>query len=470
MSLTCGFVCSWQALVLAALFCPFYMRAQSDPLTAFKKALERVVAKVEPAVVQIEVVAQPQPEGNDEDNDGSHPEAKIKSESALGSGVIVDPAGYIVTNSHVVEGATSLTVILDKNARRWPKETAQGLSLPARLIADFKEADLAVIKVDAEGLPTIPISMNEDLRQGQLVIALGSPEGLQNSVSIGVVSSSNRQVSPDSHMSYVQTDAAINPGHSGGPLVDIKGNLVGINSFFFTEGGGSDGMGFAIPGPFVQFFYKSVRQYGHMPRGDLGIKVQGITHTIAAGLRLSREMGVIVADVIPGTPAEQLGIKAGDIVASLDEQPIENVPQYFEKMYHTTVGKKVAVVILRRSEWLRLEVPILDAATNDERTEPSPSPKMNLVPKLGMLCSELAAGPRLGINLRSRSGVFVEAKAVGSGSQTSLRAGDVIRSVNQTEISSVGELRSILDKAAGTSIVLQIERKGQFLYLPLNVN
>jgi len=461
------------AIGLAALLCPLYAGGQSDSLIAFNKALEEIIARVTPAVVQVEAYGPPQEDNDegDDDDDGNHPEARLKAEHALGSGVILDPAGYIVTNSHIVRGASTLTVILDKNTRRRPKETAQGLTVPARLIAEFKEADLAIIKIDADGLPTIPFATRDDLRQGQLVIALGSPEGLQNSVSIGVVSSTNRQITPDRHMSYVQTDAAINPGNSGGPLVDIHGNLVGINSFFITEGGGSDGLGFAIPARFVQFVYQSIRRNGRVPWGDTGLKVQGITQALAAGLRLPRESGVVVADVVPGTPAERAGIKAGDILASLDEQSLENVPQYYEMMYHKAVGKKIVIAILRKSVWLRFELPVVAATADDANTGDSLSPAINLVPKLGVLCSELGARPRLGVaNLRSHTGVVVEARVVGNDLKTSLRAGDVIRSVNLIEVSNVGELQSILDRMAGTSIVLQIERKGRFLYLPMDTN
>ena len=468
-----AYVRDWAAIGLAALLCPLYAGGQSDSLVAFDKALEEVVARVTPAVVQVEAYGPPQKESDEDDDndDGNHPEAQLKAEHALGSGVILDPAGYIVTNSHVVRGASTLTVILDKNTRRRPMETAQHLTVPARLIAEFKEADLAIIKIDAEGLPTIPFNTMEDPRQGQLVIALGSPEGLQNSVSIGVVSSTNRQITPDRHMSYVQTDAAINPGNSGGPLVDIQGNLVGINSFFITEGGGSEGLGFAIPGRFVQFVYQSIRQNGRVPWGDTGVKVQGITRALAAGLRLPRESGVLVVDVVPGTPAERAGIKAGDILASLDEQTLENVPQYYEAMYHKTVGEKAVIAILRKSDRLRFELPVVAATADDENTGDSLSPAINLVPKLGVLCSELGARPRLGVaNLRSRTGVVVEAKVAGSDLKTNLRAGDVIRSVDLTEISKVGELQSILDKMVGTAIVLQIERKGRFLYLPMDTN
>ncbi len=246
---------------------------------------------------------------------------------------------------------------------------------------------------------------------------------------------------------------------------------MGINSFFITEGGGSDGLGFAIPGRFVQFVYQSIRQNGRVAWGDTGVKVQGITQALAAGLRLHRESGVVVADVVPGTPAERAGIKAGDILASLDEQPLENVPQYYEAMYHKTVGEKVVIAILRKSDWLRFELPVVAATADDANTGDSLSPAINLVPKLGVLCSELGARPRLGAaNLRSRTGVVVEAKVVGNDLKTSLRAGDVIRSVNLIEVSNVGELQSILDKMAGTSFVLQVERKGRFLYLARETN
>jgi serine protease Do len=190
------------------------------------------------------------------------------------------------------------------------------------------------------------------------VIAVGSPEGLQSSVSIGVVSSTNRQVTPDGHLSYVQTDAAINPGNSGGALVDIQGKLVGINSFFFTEGGGSDGLGFAIPSRLVQFVYQSIRQNGRVPWGDTGVRVQGITHTLATGLHLARKSGVVVADVIPGTPAERLGIKVGDIIASLDEQPLD-MSLSIRKRCITRQSVRASCSVFSGSQsWLTSEFPL----------------------------------------------------------------------------------------------------------------
>ncbi len=461
-----------ELILFAALLCPLCASAQSDPLAALNDALEKVVAKVSPAVVQVEATVPRQKESNEED-DADHPKAEFKPEHVLGSGVILDPSGYIVTNAHLVRGANALTVILGRNARHGPNEPLQGpTTLSARLVAEFEEADIAVLKVDAEGLPTISFSRMNNLRQGQLVIALGSPEGLQNSVTIGVVSSTERQITPDRHLAYVQTDAAINPGNSGGPLVDIKGDLVGINTFIITEGGGSEGLGFAIPSRLVQFVYESIRQGGSVAWGDTGAKVQGITHTLAMGLALPRESGVMVADVVPGTPAERQGIKVGDIIARLDGQPLESVPQYYETMYHKTVGQSIVMAVLRKSGLLELEVPIAAAPVDNEKTEALPGPAINLIPKLGVLCSELGARPReRDANLRSSAGVLVEAKAVGSDIRTNLRAGDVIRSVNLTAIYNVAELQSILDKiTAGTPIVLQVERKERFLYLQVDTD
>jgi serine protease Do len=454
-----------------AVMCPLVAWAQSDPLSSFNDALEKVVAKVAPAVVEVEAIGLP-PDVQDNNDNSSHG-VQLEPQHSIGAGVILDPAGYIITNAHIVKGATSLTVALDKNAiQRTAKVSPNATAIPARLIGEFEEADLAVIKVEMTGLSTISFNTKEELKQGQLVVALGSPQGLQNTVSIGVVSSAGRQISADDHLLYVQTDAAINPGNSGGPLVDIKGNLVGINSFFMTEGGGSEGLGFAIPGRFVQFVYQSIRQSGNVPWGDPGVRVQGITPTLAAGLHLPRDSGVVVSDVVPRAPAETSGIKAGDIIATADGKPLENVPQYYETMYHKAVGDKVALAILRHSRWINLEVPIAAQTAESEDTRAGSTPAISLVPKLGILCSELGAKPRMEIaNFRSRTGVLVEAKTVGSELQTNLLAGDVIRSVNLISVSNVVELQSFLDKAkAGAPIVLQIERKSQFLYVPVDTN
>ena len=455
--------------VLVTVLLSFVTWAQSDPLSAINDALEKVVARVEPAVVEIEAIGLPAQD--DEYGDDASRSDRLKTENSIGSGVILDPTGFIVTSAHVVSGASSLTVTLEKSAlQRSGTAEVSVTTIPAHLIGEFRDADLAVIKVDVSGLPFLPLNPGDDLKQGQLVVALGSPEGFRNSVSMGVVSSTGRQVTPDSHVLYVQTDAAINPGSSGGALVDIKGNLVGINAYFVTQGGGSEGLGFAIPARLVEFVYQTIRKNGHVPWGFTGVRVQGITPTLAAGLHLPRSSGVVVSDVLPRTPAEVKGVKARDLIVRVDGKPLDNLPQYYEAMYHKTSGDKIILTVLRESHLIDLEVPVVAGPADVDSSGAAPSPTINLVAKLGIFCSELGASPRVELaNLRSRTGVLVEAKAVNGDLQGNLMGGDVIRSVNLKAISSVAELQSLLDRVKpGTPIVLQVERKSQFLYLPVD--
>ena len=457
--------------VLVTALLSFGASAQSDPLSAISDALEKVVAKVEPAEVEVDAIGMPaeDDEYSDDASRSDHP----KTEHSIGSGVILDPMGYIVTSAHVVSGASSLTVTLEKSAlQRSGTAEVSFTTIPAHLIGEFRDADLAVIKVDAAGLPSLPLNLRDDLKQGQLVVALGSPQGFRNSVSMGVVSSVGRQVTPDGHVLYVQTDAAINPGNSGGALVDIKGNLVGINAYFVTQGGGSEGLGFAIPARLVEFVYQTIRKTRYVPWGSTGLRVQGITPTLAAGLHLPRDSGVVVSDVLPRTPAEVKGVKARDLIVRVDGKPLDNLPQYYEAMYHKASGDKIVLTVLRESHLIDLEVPVVAGPPESDSSGAAPSPTINLVAKLGIFCSELGARRRVELaHLRSRTGVLVEAKTAGSDLQADLIGGDVIRSVNLTSISSVAELQSLLDRVKpGTPIVLQVERKSQFLYLPVDTD
>src|SRR6266436_6394700 len=237
---------------------------RSNLLRDLDSSLEKVVAKVSPAVVQIVVTGYRPLEGH-----GHTDTSRIARQHAIGAGVIVDPDGYIITNAHVVEGAQRIRVILpppagDSTLELQPIHAEQ--ILDARVVGSHKQSDLALLKVQASHLPTVPLRTDVRARQGELVFAVGSPEGLRDSVTMGVVSSVARQTNPDNPMIYLQTDAAINPGNSGGPLVDIDGNLLGINTFMLTEGGGNEGLGFAIPAAIVNFDYQNLRKYGHVQR------------------------------------------------------------------------------------------------------------------------------------------------------------------------------------------------------------
>ena len=287
-------------------------------------SLEQVVAKVSPAVVQIVVTGY----GPLEDH-GHSDTARIVRQHAIGAGVIVDSDGYIITNAHVVQGAQRIRVILPSPPADSPLDIQPihaGQILDAKLLGTHKQSDLALLKVEETHLPTVPLRDDARVRQGELVFAIGSPEGLRNSVTMGVVSSVARQPDPDDPRVYIQTDAALNPGNSGGPLVDIDGNLVGINTMMLSEGGGSEGLGFAIPAAIVNFDYQNLRKYGRVERVAIGARMQNITPTLAAGLGLARSWGAIVSDMEPGGAAEAAGLQIDDIVLAIDNRPIPTLP------------------------------------------------------------------------------------------------------------------------------------------------
>lgn len=307
-------------------------RVPVDMLSQLSGSLQQLASKVSPAVVQIEVSGF----GPAEDST-RRDTALVVRQHAIGSGVIVDPDGYIITNAHVVEGAQRIRVILWHAPATFDDVSSSGNMhvLNAKVVGLQKEADLALLKVEASNLPVLRFRVDDSPQPGELVIAVGSPGGLQNSVSLGVISSAWRQPNPDNPMVYLQTDAPINPGNSGGPLLDVTGAVVGLNTFMLSNGGGSEGLGFAIPARIVNFVYQSLRKYGHVYRTEIGAVAQTITPTIAEGLGLAQNSGVVIADVAPDGPAEIAGIKPEDVVLAVDGRPVLSITQLLLRSTYT---------------------------------------------------------------------------------------------------------------------------------------
>ena len=212
----------------------------------------------------------------------------------------------------------------------------RGRIVEARVIGTAPEVDLALLKVDAPDLPSLPLANYDSLRQGELVFAFGSPEGLRNSVTMGVVSAVARQPDADHPKVYIQTDAPINHGNSGGPLVNVSGELVGINTFILSESGGSQGLGFAIPSALVNVVYRQLLAYGHLQQGQIGANLQTITPDLARGLDLAQDWGLIVSDLLPDGPAELAGLKVKDIILKIDGRPMDNLPLLSFSLYQGT--------------------------------------------------------------------------------------------------------------------------------------
>ena len=434
-------------------------------LVQLNGALESLAARVAPAVVQILVTGY----GPLKEEDRSQT-AFIVRQHAVGSGVIVDSNGYIMTNAHVVEGAQRIRVALPLPMGDAAGQVPIGKRriLEAKLVGQHKDTDLALLKIDDTDLPTLPLVSQQRPHVGQLVFAIGSPEGLQNSVTMGVVSALARQPDSTKPITYLQTDAPINPGNSGGPLVDMNGAVLGINTFILSQGGGSEGLGFAIPARIVDFVYHSLRKNGHVHRVEIGAAAQEITPILAEGLHLPQRWGVVVDDVTPDGPAAAAGLKVEDIILTADDRRIETLPSLSAALYLHRLDQVVKLEILRGSEKKTLYVPAIEARDHMDELLDSVNPDNSLIPRLGVLAIDITDDlrPRMGA-LRISTGVIVVGRAADLiMPDTGLQAGDIIHQLNTTSIDSMTTLRQIVGTLKpGDPVVLQVERSGGLLYV-----
>ncbi|MCC6342428.1 MAG: trypsin-like peptidase domain-containing protein [Bryobacterales bacterium] len=432
-------------------------------LKQFSVSLEGLAQRVRPSVAQINVVGYSLP--SEDDSSGGN--EVISRQRSTGTGVILSSDGYIVTNAHVVRGARRIRVKLLPSGPR-----ALSSIHDAKLIGADAETDLAVIKIDQQGLPFLTLGDSLLVKQGQLVLAFGNPLGLEGSVSMGIISSTSRQLKPDDFMIYLQTDAPINPGNSGGPLVDTDGRVVGINTFILSQSGGSEGLGFAIPAETVQSVYRQIRKDGHVHRKQIGIVAQSITPVLARGLNLPQPEGVIITDVEPKGPADKAGVQPDDIITAIDGRPIQNARQLEVSVYRRMSGSSVKLQVIRKKQSLTIEVPVVERQDSPERFADMVSLEKNLVPRLGILGIAIDdnIAPMLP-ELRHQFGIVVAAR---SGDVpydgTGLSPGDVIYSLNGTPMTTVKDLNASLGQMkSGAAAVLQVERDGKLIYVALEL-
>ena len=445
-------------------------QAESDALRRWDESVDALVRRVSPSVVQIMVTGY----GAISEGARGNADVVIGRQKAIGSGFVIDASGYIITNAHVVNGAQRVQVALPGG----PAEGSIAGSLasritviPARIIGVSREIDLALLKVDATNLAALPVANYRNLRQGETVFAFGSPQGLRNSVTHGIISAVARQTDPDSPMVYIQTDAPINPGNSGGPLVNLNGEVVGVNTFILSESGGAEGLGFAIPCGVVHVVYEQLRKYGHLHRPEIGVQLQTISPEMAQGLKLARNYGVIISDVVPGGPAETAGVRIGDILLSIDGRNADSLPYVAFHTLSRSAGEKIRFEVLRGTSQIGLDITLKEQPHEMDQVSALANPEKSLVSQLGILGVEIDKNIASMIqDLRDPYGIIVAARAAGAVGEIPLTTSDVIRSFNGEPMTTLDRLRAALKALPPNApIVLQIQREGKLQFVTFSL-
>ena len=369
----------------------------------------------------------------------------------VGSGFILTADGFIMTNAHVVEGADEVLVTLTDNRE-----------YKAKIVGSDKRTDVAVVKIDATGLPAVKIGDSSRLKVGEWVMAIGSPFGLENTVTAGIVSAKQRDTGD--YLSFIQTDVAINPGNSGGPLINMRGEVVGINSQIYSRSGGFQGISFAIPMDEATRVSDQLRSTGKVTRGRIGVQIDQISKEVAESLGLGKAQGALVRGVEAGAPAEKAGIEAGDIITKFDGKPIEKSTDLPRLVGNVKPGTKSVVTVFRRGS--SKDFPVIVAEVEAEkptRKAAGPEPKPPVVGPaqvLGLAVSDINDAQKK--ELKVKGGVRVDA-VEGAAAKAGLREGDIIIAIANTEIKTVKEFEAVLAKLDKNKAVNVLLRRGDLV-------
>ncbi|MGH7796444.1 MAG: DegQ family serine endoprotease [Candidatus Binatia bacterium] len=375
------------------------------------------------------------------------PDPRGAPRQGLGSGFIIDANGLILTNNHVVENADKITVRLpDRN------------EYSAEVVGRDPRTDIAVIRISEKGvnLPVAPLGDSSKLEVGEWVIAMGSPFGLDNSITAGIVSAKGRWIGAGAYDNFIQTDASINPGNSGGPLINMRGEVVGINTAIFSRTGGNLGIGFAIPINLAKDIVPQLVKKGKVTRGWLGVSIQRITPELAESLRLKEQRGALVAGVEPGSPAEQAGIKTGDVIVEYNGEKVTDSTQLPILVAQTDVGKNVKVSVLRDQRPVPLTVNI--GELKDEQVV-AKAPQSG---KLGLTVQDLTPQTAERMGLKGAKGVVITAVEPQSpAAEAGLRPGDIVLEGNRKPINTAAEFKKFLETAKPDENLLFLVRRGE---------
>jgi serine protease Do len=376
------------------------------------------------------------------------------TEKSLGSGFVINPDGFIVTNNHVVDGAKDIRVTL-----------ADGRELSATVLGRDPRTDLVLLKVDAKGLPVVPLGDSAELEVGESVMAIGNPYGLEQTVTTGIISAKGRVIGEGPYDDFIQTDASINPGNSGGPLINVRGQAIGINAAIVTQTGGSVGIGFAIPINLAKPVLTQLASSGHVVRGYLGVTVQPVTADLAKSFKLDAPHGALVSSVNADSPALTAGVMPGDVIVAYDGRAIARSDELPRMVAETPVGRAVPVTLVRDGGSVKVTITVGRLADATER----PSATANAQPTLGLALQTLTPELAQRLHLRVHSGVIVRGVEEDSPAATAgLQPGDVIGEVDRQPVTNVDELeRAIIDRVPGTPTLLLVHRDDGDLYITM---
>jgi serine protease Do len=389
------------------------------------------------------------------------PEESPKHEmkrTSLGSGVIVTKDGYILTNNHVVEDADEINVTLDSFEE-----------YEAKIVGRDAKSDLALIKIEPKhDLQYVTFGDSEKLRVGEWVLAIGNPFGLQQTVTAGIVSAKARSINNESYGNFIQTDASINPGNSGGPLFNLQGEMVGVNSAIYSRSGGNIGIGFAIPVNMVKKVFTQLKESGKVTRGWLGVMIQQVTPDLAEKFGLERPIGALVGQVIPDSPADKAGIKAGDVILSYNGKEISQMSMLPALVANTDVGYKANLDIIRdgKNQTITVEIGKLDEEESVLADAGTGTSK-----KLGLTVQELTPKLAESLGIEETQGLIVTDINPGSvAAEEGILRGDIILEIDREKVENIGQYKKALKEAQGKkNILLLIKRDGQTRFVVLDM-
>lgn len=378
---------------------------------------------------------------------------------SLGSGFVISRDGYVLTNHHVIKDAEEVIVRLSDRRE-----------LVAKVIGSDEKSDIALIKIEAKDLPVVRMERKGDVKVGEWVLAIGSPFGFEHTVTAGIVSATGRSLPRENYVPFIQTDVAINPGNSGGPLFDMDGNVVGINSQIYSRTGGFMGLSFAIPIDVAMTVVDQIKDKGYVSRGWLGVLIQDVTRELAESMSLKKPEGALVSRVLPGSPAEQAGIRVGDVILEFDGREVSTSSSLPPIVGMTKVGSKIKVKVIRDGKPVSLSVTLGELPADEDLASAESTGRVVAGDRLGLRVSELNPEQRKRLGIEDRQGVLVTDVDDGAGRKSGVRRGDVIMMVDSTRVEGVAQFAELVKALpAGKSVRLLIQRGSGPVFIALRV-